>query len=164
MEEMKTLTINNTEFEIVDAKARKDIEEYKENMGETDISGIGDGTLTGAIAAAVLREKLVLLTGEVTLTFTAIPNYDYWYAIHEIDYPEGFTKDNCIFIGMMAKGSGISAPFFKMGDYGGGRLTGLSGVVLRPSNVTLTFHCTPPESGDTLEGDATYKLLLYKLD
>lgn len=50
MADISKFIIDETEYDIKDKVARESIDEVVTKLGSTDISSIGDGTISGAIA------------------------------------------------------------------------------------------------------------------
>lgn len=81
------------EIDATDAR----VDEIETQIGTTDISAIGDGKITGAISS--LNSTLNNKFATVTLTISA----NSWA---RTSYPNGFTKTNCVVIGLQAESGG----------------------------------------------------------
>ena len=88
----------------------------------------------------------------------------------EINYPDGFNKDNCVVISIGARN--VSKDFWGYGsetEYPGSYNSGLveKGVIFRNDDMLLNFRCDGLDLGGTASEDRedtySYKIVLMKL-
>lgn len=95
-----------------------------------------------------ISDKIVVLTGTASISGTMSTQVS-------VDYPDGFTKDNCIVIGRMTNNVGTSNS--SIGYVTGGAVNPIVSLAANSINIRYSF-------GEATTGTYDYKIALMKVD
>lgn len=112
-------------------------------------------------AKVVYKDNYVVLTGTIDLTV----NTGYTSGTKNIEYPEGFNKNNCVAIAVGIAGSTVSNTEYSYGfsgDHSGSYVTGgiAKNIRLREEYMQLDVYIEMEASKNT----RNYKIVLMKID
>lgn len=124
----------------------------------------GNASFDGSENLEINTELSIIatLTGTVTLEASADPGSSYKQTIWNVNYPEGFNKNNCTIISLGGKFAGEGFAFGYI-DIASSSISSISGAVPRSASLTDSGIRVQAWNIAGIEKDFSYQIVLMKI-